>query len=273
MGLQELAEFSKRLGIAVDTLSNALQPALERLKRFAEVAEKLGPILKTYLDQVERIYKELPERQRASLEIMAKDGWYPDLEGGYVDIFKIAELLHSGNVETAREHLCKHFDFRAEEMKAGLEDWFPERAEVLSEAVDAHLNGKYALSVPVFLAQADGICQQRFGVQLYSKQRNGIPKLATTIEAENFDPLLSSLFYPIITAMPLTANQNERVELGDILNRHAVLHGEVSNYNSRLNSCRSLSLLFYTAYIFRESTELQTIEENIKTATEPEEPE
>jgi hypothetical protein len=79
------------------------------------------------------------------------------------------------------------------------------------------------------LAQADGICHELTGEQLYARDRkDNRPRLAAKLEdVETDDFLLASLIGPLVTPTAVSATVKERVNLlKDILNRHLVLHGE-----------------------------------------------
>lgn len=52
--------------------------------------------------------------------------------------------------------------------------------------------------------------------------------------------------------MPISASQRERESVSNLLNRHAVLHGEAVDYDTRINSNRALSLLVYVAWVLQE---------------------
>lgn len=267
MAQEEFSDFARRLTIALSAWDKALQPALTR---FTEAMKEYQPKLEEIMGQAANVLKQLPESQRHILEILAKDGWYLDLDIYLTEISKVVELYKNDNFERAREIMCQHFMSHTETFSKNLSAQFPERAEVLTAAIDAHSKGQFALSVPVFLAQADGICAQATGIELYSKSRNGLPKLAAHQDTGNLGPFLVSLLQPIIVVTPMTAGakQRKRVDFSDALNRHAVLHGENSSYNTRLNSCRALSLLIYTAWIFKELEEFKVSQLEVRADTE-----
>jgi len=110
---------------------------------------------------------------------------------------------------------------------------------------EAHNGGEYDLSVPVFLAQADGICLELIGVQLYSKRSDGkTTKVSEAVAALEVDVLL----YPLTEVFPIIFNSRERAGQENILNRHAVLHGESVSYGNKVNSSKAMSLLSFTAW-------------------------
>ena len=129
-------------------------------------------------------------------------------------------------------------------------DRFPDRSRFLDQAFDAHRRGDYALAIPVFLIQADGICKETVGEQLYARA-NGVPRLAEILGAENEAPLRASLLSPLTDPHPISASPHERSGGPEQLFRHAILHGESLDYDTRANACRSISLLVYVAWVLR----------------------
>ncbi len=115
-------------------------------------------------------------------------------------------------------------------------------------AYESHRRSEYELSVPVILAQADGICQELIGIQLYQKRRN-VPATATYVQSFATDTLFSALLYPLLVPLPLSAGQHERDDEFDMLNRHQVLHGESFDYGTKKNSLRAFSLIYYVASV------------------------
>lgn len=53
----------------------------------------------------------------------------------------------------------EYFRGRAVEITSTLKTAFPPRAKIIESAFAAHARGEYELCIPVFFAQADGICQ------------------------------------------------------------------------------------------------------------------
>ena len=242
----EFLSFVQQSAVTLDGWSKALQPTLTKI---AEAIREYQPKVEEWSVQAAKVLTQLPEGQRAVLGLLANDGWYLEPEMGLADLSEAINFYNNNDFQKAREILCQHFTSTPEMFSDMLSNQFPERAEVLNAAIGAHSRGEYALSVPVFLAQADGICAEITGIQLYSKQ-NGSPKLASDQTIKNLEPFIAPFFYPLVVGTPITAGQKERSAYTDALNRHAVLHGEVSDYNTQINSCRALSLLMYTAWVF-----------------------
>lgn len=238
----------KSIAIPAINIKKVLDAAFVPL---GEQVEAFQRTFKSSLESLSQAFEQLPQKNRDALIILAENGWYLDPELSFPAMFRLATIFTSGNIENANNALCDHFDSRADEIEANLTSQLPERTRLFSSAFGAHRRAEYALSIPVFLAQADGVCQKITGEQLYSK-RKGIPKLAQVLLTPDISLFTASMLTPIIEPAPITAGPKERDQMVNILNRHAVLHGESTDYDNRLNSCRAISLLVYVAWILRE---------------------
>ena len=194
-------------------------------------------------------WEKLPEHSRNALMVLADHGWYldPELPGRYV--YEAAAALRAGNTEEVDGQLCEYFDGRVSAIADKLCSRFPERAEVIRSAEEAHRQGRYILSIPVVLAQADGICKELTDVQLYARAK-GTPRLAAFVDSGGFEAIRASDAAPFTTPTPLVASSEERVGRPEMLNRHAVMHGESLDYGTQLNGCRALSLIVHVAWVF-----------------------
>jgi hypothetical protein len=59
--------------------------------------------------------------------------------------------------------MIEHYRATLNEIQKEAEDEFPNRRIILKKAFNAHRHGDYELSIPVMLAQADGIGEEIFG--------------------------------------------------------------------------------------------------------------
>lgn len=226
----------------IDAAARAVAPILREI---AKTQDWLAP----RLAEIARAAAALPQKQRDALDRLARDGWYPHSELLMSEIFDVADLLEEGKIEEARTRMCNHFDSELQTLEGQLSVKHSDRLRVLRPALEAHRVGQYALSIPVFLAQADGICAQSCGTELYAR-RNGSPKLAAALDLQGLTPFERSLFHPLLEPMPISASAKERDLTTENLHRHAILHGEAFDYDTRVNSARALSLLLYVAWVF-----------------------
>jgi len=230
----------------------------EQTKRYAPFfreieaqSKKQEPMLRRLAEYIRRIPETLQHDREVDL-ILAKNGWYIDPEIPADEPFELAKQFEAGNSTQANEALSNHYDSRLDEIEKSLCDSFPERARVLHGAFDAHRRKEYGLAIPVFLAQADGICVKNTQTPLYGK-RNGKTRLSLRLLLDDTSFLACSLA-AITQPMTISENTHGRTVFFDLLNRHAVMHGLSVDYDTRVNSCRAISLLVFVAWILQEKT-------------------
>ncbi|CAN7344473.1 hypothetical protein LJR153_002003 [Paenibacillus sp. LjRoot153] len=137
---------------------------------------------------------------------------------------------------------------------------FPHRSNVINQVFFAHRNECFALSVPTMLTLADGIGHELFNVSIYSVERGtGEPKTKKMVKNLEENEMSRSMYlYPLdaLTSFAEGTNNLEKIRLQDVdfapLNRHQVVHGLVSEYDTELNSLRCVVLLSYLLDIKEE---------------------
>ena len=145
-----------------------------------------GGYLLDSLKSMERAFHILAQGMEESnkkrppfLREMARNGWYLSPEFPIPAIKQIAVGLKSdrSNIEG---QLCDYFENRTDNLDEYIKTHYPHRHEVVAEAFWAHRQGKFGVAIPVFLAQAEGMCLDTFKEKLYAKER-GKPKVAGKI--------------------------------------------------------------------------------------------
>lgn len=138
------------------------------------------------------------------------------------------------------------------------QNWLKKRQQILKSAIDAHLRGEYFLSVPVFLAQLEGIIRDvvphdhekahltNSHIREYLKP---IHENYEEIElAEIFDEYLrENIHVNFITGQPLKS------ELG----RNAILHGADTEYGIVTNSLKAINLFDYVQRLLSKQYNLK----------------
>lgn len=125
----------------------------------------------------------------------------------------------------------------------------PERVFAITPALNAHARGEYALSVPVFLSQAEGVLRDITSAELFTKQEN-ISLYASAKRSEvNFDESWTGFSDDAYWAqlsgdLPIGWGPKQRKENRyDGLNRNTTLHGIDKSYATEVNSLKAFSLL------------------------------
>lgn len=248
----ELARVTKQLGEGFRDFADALMPrAFELQEQINAFARHIASLF----EQLKEVAEKVPPAYRKALLLLGESGWYLDLEMSLGAPIDLARRLKEGEIEDAENALAAYFEARLDQIERFLVEAHPRRAKVLSSAFAAHRAGQFDLSIPVLLAQTDGICRDEAGQYLFMRPRGGEKvkrykgKLGIAIYADEVtsDSFLSAVLSPLGEKLPINASESERVEGWTALNRHMVLHGESVDYGTKINSLKAISLVNYVA--------------------------
>jgi hypothetical protein len=245
----------------IDTvISPAVNEAQRTLPAFIAKLAPLAEAIQRRHEAELECYPLLDKR----LSMLADRGWFISYDLGLPEF----DALSLASVTTSDSEL----EQVAEQTYRDALGWlsreitykFPEREFAISPAVKAHQNGDFALSIPVFLSQTDGICAAKTKKYMFLKGRGGghISTFAASkrLESEQLhsakatDDLVrlfdAAIWAPILQHRPIGFNEAQREASGyKGLNRHAVLHGESLDYATEVNSLKAFSLLSYVVSI------------------------
>lgn len=189
------------------------------------------------LETLKKIIEELPEQLKETLLLSGKHGWFYDSELPLSNMLKIKRLFEEGKTAEAEAMFISYYKDNLADIELRINTSWSKRAKIITAAFEAHRNGKYELSIPVMLIQADGIFGEIFSLQLCKARHN-----------HQFREAQCDLYaYPLSQPLPLSLNEFEREENFQGLNRHLVLHGKSVDYPSEINSLKTISLLSYVA--------------------------
>lgn len=203
---------------------------------------------------VQRFYEELPARSRIAMELVSAKGWFFGWTGDAQDLSETIDSICSAKPDELDELMAKHFRDNFDYLLARLIEESPDRESIISDAADAHKEGRFNLSVPVFLSQADGIFSQITQTKgsALQKESKGSGKLRGQVAIEQYvkNQDTRDMLHPIYLLHELELLLGERQRYKQTwnplaLNRHQVLHGEVTDYGSELNSLRAFSFLSF----------------------------
>jgi hypothetical protein len=203
-----------------------------------------------FVQAIQRMVRDLPEHMRIACSELADQGWYIDGDFGAGAAGDLVRGIRSGNYEWVNIQLVDDYKQRLPAIKAALFERYPNRAKILLAAFRAHERGEYELSVPVFLAQADGICYDVTRLSMFLRI-DGKPAVARYAESFDSDEFHAAVLTSIKRVHPIALSQKERPNDFNGLNRHQVLHGEAVNYDTELNSFKAISLLSYLEWVLR----------------------
>ncbi|WP_265422867.1 hypothetical protein [Aeromonas salmonicida] len=189
-------------------------------------------------------FKEWPGEIRPAISSLANLGWFPSGKMGLSEIHSFRALCDSGNKSIVAAAMIEWLHEEQNQIQERASIRFPNRSKILASAFNAHSTGQYELSVPIFMAQVEGMCLEVVGTKLFSMKK-GLP--ATRAATEKFCQMALSdaLLLPFREPNGFTASEAERHQWPDTPNRHEVLHGIATDYGTRENSFKTISLLEY----------------------------
>ena len=205
------------------------------------------PIIPIF-DDLKNSFQELPNHIQEALLLLGENGWYLDLEMPLPTLWRLRDILDEGNLLKAENTLVKYFESRLSEIEKSILKKFPSRKHLLKAAFNAHRRKEYCLSIPLFLAQTDGICKEVIRQYLFMKS-NRKPQTAIYVNQITNDTFMAAILSPLAETLPINASENERPRNFNGLNRHMVLHGESLDYGSKVNSLKAISLINYVIFV------------------------
>lgn len=236
----------------------AMRPVLDASHTLPAVLRGIGDTIRPFVDQLNEarsfiggmgaMIKASNCMLRDGIRGIVQQGWFIDSDMDLSSVTQLDEEYSSGKEAEAEAALIAYYQAKGDAIVSRVCANAPDRAQHIQDAWEAHKAGKYSLSVPVFLIQADGLVyDRRNGRQLFSKNANrGISAIAKTAEAGSADWVFLA---PYVEESPFSKNTREIPDDFGGLNRHAVLHGISTKFATEVNSLRALSALGYVDFV------------------------
>lgn len=211
-------------------------------KTFSPLREPWRPVMER-IGSIGKILEKYPDKMREGLVVMSRSGWYLDLQMGISKPSHFKQAVDEGREVDAEASMVEHFEARTAGIRAELVQTYPHRREILDAAFDAHLSGQYLVSIPVLLAQVDGICFDVANAHFFmSKERQKVVAHAAQLAGSE---IARACLAPLESEMTIALSEKARPPGFTGLNRHMVLHGESVDYGTQENGLRAISLLNY----------------------------
>jgi hypothetical protein len=223
-------------------------------KQIEKYRKSLSSIINPAFEELQRSFKELPPKIQEALLLLAQHGWYLDFNMQLPSLWEIKMAISEGKINEVENGLVEYFENQLEEIEKSITTQFPHRAHIIRSAIKAHRDGNYYLSIPVLLAQTDGICKEVVDQYLFMK-KDKKPRTAIYVEQLAADTYKAALLSPLAASMPINASEYEREEGFNLLNRHMVLHGESIDYGNQINGLKAVSLINYVSQALKENAE------------------
>lgn len=236
-----------------ESFQKSLEPmraVIERIeaesRRTQELIEKAIRASRIDFEAIVHAMEEDRKRFPEEMRILAQHGWYVQPRMTPREHRKICAALAAGRAAEVEAGLVRHFDGELDEIETQLCRNSPARERILRSAFAAHRRGDFAASIPLMLAQADGICRDYTGAHLFSRRE----RLEAWIKAGK--PSLLMYFAALVERTPMNAPERDRADKPEKFNRHAIMHGELTDYDTASNGARAVSLLVYIDWVLGE---------------------
>ncbi len=249
-----LTQLGKNFSIFSESISKKISESISKqIKDFIE--KNLDAILQ-FQNYINEIYRGVPESLRIIIQDLAYRGWYISKKIDLTEITLLHEFITNKKYDKLDNYMCNVIESKLDKIEREIIQKYPNRKKIIQSAFCAHKKGVYELSVPVFLIQADGICNELLKVHLYSKKNK---KLLTAKEIEKYvsnSIIISALVEPLRNISGLNVSTEYKNQYPVILNRHEIIHGLDLNYCKKENSFKTISLLYYLISVVYDAVKL-----------------
>lgn len=216
-----------------------------------ELKKSIEEFISPAFEQLQSRFRELPARTKEAFLLLGNYCWYPDLNMTPSESEDLRLALSEGNVEEAEGALVEWFESRIDEIEKSIIERFPRRQKLIRAAFNAHRRKEYDLSIPVLLAQTDGICKE-VTERYFFKEHKGKPQTAIYVKQFASDSYLAALLSPLSERLPIGKYVRKRQgKWSSKLNRHKVLHGTSLDYGTRINGLKAISLINYVVHALK----------------------
>ena len=242
-----LRSFEVRMEAVRKTAGEAesrLIPRREELRKAAEESRtRLAPYMEKYRRATEDFKSSLTQIP-IGFNVIEKCGWFPDLEMTPGLIIRLSKA----EPDAVNNELGKWFKGRLWEIEAELAKYHPRRASLICDAFWAHSEEIYSLSVLSFLSQADGVWYDSFSSNVFRKRER--EHIYVRHSVQDHRSVRDLFLSPLEQALPVWLSESERDDSFSNLNRHLVLHGLDTNYDTEEYSLKAVSLLWWSHQLF-----------------------
>ena len=240
--IQPMLDFQKKMQPIID-IQKRMQPFIEM---HMEAQKKLNAFFDAYL------------RLADGIEVLPKDGWYLGFEFiyEYLGVDYLNEIVCNWNIDETKNNFRNKveliFEKRIDEIQESLVTSFAKRRKIIEVIFQLHKDGNYIASIPVALAQLDGICKEIFiddknkKIGFFDKNKKDfkhkLPQLKKVANNNFLLFLYNQLSLNNLDEFIVLKYGNSEMEK---LNRHTILHGESVEYGTKENSLKAILLLYF----------------------------
>ncbi|WP_300647938.1 hypothetical protein [Paenalcaligenes sp.] len=242
-------EINERLNRVLPPYIQKINEILDPVSRALSASQPFFEQVATTMAKVAEAAQRWQKARKTDVAVMAESGWYPN----WFTFFYTPEA----EPQSVDELMIMHLNSNWEEITQKIIELCPNRAHILETAFSLHKSGNYIAAIPLFLAQADGICCESFKSFLFTGNDTE-EKIKELIESGEIE---ANMFTDIfLEPFKLKNHHNASISKSSVQakskapNRNGILHGHRKHldYGTEINSLKCFSLLSFIVYFTKE---------------------
>jgi hypothetical protein len=253
----------------LERMSHENRDAIEAgLSRFAEGMQEFAAGIQHYVETTTSRYPKLKDASGS----LAERGWFISGYFGMSEFLGLGMQCETASVDELERYVADMYRSSIDEHMRDLIRDYPQRAFAIKPAVDAHNRGEYALSVPLFFTQAEGISFATINKYIFKNGKSkgdvdenikdaAMLRLKAIKDSEDSvgvygmtSKLVEIMWIPFAEPLPVAYGEKARESNKyDGLNRNTIMHGiALEEYATEENSLRAFSMLSHLGSLMHD---------------------
>ena len=153
-----------------EQVQRQVQAAVRASEPIRQYIANMQASLEPMRDMVHRFIEQqqvMKEHYRKAQDYLFEEGWYLGSDMPLPNYKILAKMVDAAEHADIEEVMCEWANSETDAIIKVAAKAFPDRAQIIKDAAEAHRVGKYSLSVPVFFAQSDGMANDIIGNCLF----------------------------------------------------------------------------------------------------------
>jgi hypothetical protein len=215
--------------------------------------QKITEAINKFVEDIKIAVEETDETIKEAHDILFSLGWWLYPEWSFVDLKHIVELNRLGKKQEIETEIVSYFG--EEMLDKILNQWknnkrLKGRYPILEDALWAHKQQKYTLSIPPFLSQIEGIINENSGKTGRISQRDCIKSLKMTLQNNYTAKLCFWCSNTLVIFIEQILRQEFEWGKPSKKGRNSILHGHYVNYADKIFSLKLILLIDFIQNVF-----------------------
>ena len=229
---------------SINQLADSIKSMIKTIKNL-----DIDKIISQGIESIVETFRNLPEACRESWVLAARQGWYVNW---YTPFPIVSKINNSTQIDLKLNHLMlEHLKGDFESISSEIMAACPERREILECAFNLLKDNNYIASIPLLLAQIDGICADIIGTNFFTDKEKRPEKIE---EFKSTQDHLVSVLLDLLTlntqfSAGIRCSSSQKKLLAP--NRHGIMHGSRKHldYGTETNGYKTFSLLAFIVFV------------------------